>query len=147
MRTDQQAQNYSMLGPNADADDVLVPLLSDIRNVHMVQTDTIGQHTRGRPMPQQDNYHNDQDRLKDVWLQEGVKDGKILTRITPFNKWLEEHDMPIDIAMRLIKQKYRVTSVRMTVGAGVWWMTTTRQTRCYLMEPFKKPTPPDDQRS
>jgi hypothetical protein len=55
--------------------------------------------------------------------------------------------MPIDIAMRLIKQKYRVTSVRMTVGAGVWWMTTTRQTRCYLMEPFKKPTPPDDQRS
>jgi hypothetical protein len=112
----------------------LSEMISDIRGRHLLVTDIVP-GAMGRPptVSVQPGYHTD--RLQAVWMQMGMKDGRIVASIKAFNQWLVEHDHQPKKVRQLLDNDYRIAERKVQIGVGVQGFDTMHRTNCYDMTP------------
>jgi len=144
LRDSASAKLYGMLTA-ASGEELLSELLNDLRGEHMIVTDTVPLPTIGRPVGVVGvSIKGDPIKLKDVWLQLGDHDGRILIRVKPLYDWLYKHKTDPKRARREFEKDYVITQGKYRVGVGVGALAGIDKLRaeCWDMTPKVPPPPP-----
>lgn len=140
MRSNATAKLYAM----TSGEELLTDLLNDLRGqLEMITTDTVPLPVMGRPPASQPvTVKNiDPQRMKNVWLQSGDQDGRILMRVMPFDQWCAKRNHNPQRMLDLLRLDFNVVQRKATIGVGVGWLPRTRS-ECYDLTPKVPPAPP-----
>lgn len=142
LRSSKAAKLYDMTSADA-GEDFLAELLNDLRGHSMITTKIvpIPAGGGGRPIPVTTLDAADPMRMKDVWLQYGEDDGRILIRVKMFNEWHFKRNRNADQSLEVLRKDYIVHFRRGSIGVGVSWLSPVR-TECYDLTPKVPPAPP-----
>ena len=124
-RGEMKQQEYATMAATADVRSLLQEMVSDVRNKNLIFTETIPYVSMGRPVPS-NLVDTDLSRLGDVWLQYGVKDGRVRARVRPFNEWMRKRNLNPKTIVQALRAHYHVTQSKQTVGSGVAGWTRRR---------------------
>lgn len=142
LRSSASAKLYSRSSATAP-EDLVAELISDLRGQNMIVTDTVPGSSTGRPVQMGLTAYGDVSRLRDVWLQLGDKDGRMLIRVKPLRDWLWKRRISLKEARRMFSKDYDVLDRRARIGVGVTIMTgfDKVRTECWDLNPKVPPAP------
>ena len=89
LRGNKSVEVYSM-SSTTSGDELLAEIQNDIREQHLIVTDIVPTPTAGRPTGGI-LAKSDTSKLRDVWMQVGLNDGRVLVRIQKLNEWMTKH--------------------------------------------------------
>ena len=138
-----KTQEYATMQETDDVLGLLHEMMNDIRNRHLVVTETLPYGVPGRPLPN-NVVNTDMQRLDDVWMQVGDKDGRIRVRVRPFNAWLRKHKLSSQQIIGKLGAHYQVTQGKQGIGIGVAGLDhmAKYRTTCYDFTPLNVPHVP-----
>ena len=140
-RAGLKEQSFRTMSDDESILDLMNELKSELNaNGHLVITEYIRTQT-GRPGPQPVAKDFRIDRLGDVWMQVGEKDGRIRIRTRALEDWMIEKGIMPNQARKMLDKYYLIQSGRMIIGAGVPNIPAADRVKAWDMTP--KPTHPD----
>lgn len=146
LRSSAASKLYSMTSVDA-GEDFLAELLNDLRGHSMITTKIVPIPAGGgRPAPTTTLDAADPMRMKDVWLQYGEDDGRILMRVKMFNEWHFKRNRNADQSLEVLRKDYVIHARRGAIGVGISWLSPVR-TECYDLTPKVPPAPPPPSRN
>jgi hypothetical protein len=141
-RANLSSQSYNTMSDAEDAESVLAEMMADLRGINLLYTDVVPQ-AAGRPVPVVPMFVSQLERLRDVWMQVGQNDGRILARKSSFDNWLRDHGHNTTQVMKLLGKQYYIKERKARIGVVVPMLDVgEKRTHCWDMTPRDPPAQP-----
>lgn len=111
-----QDQSFHTMSDKGAILALLGDLLQEHRLTSTIITDRIHYGTKPLPVKVIDT---DVSKLKDVWIQHGLSDGRYRIRLKPFVKWLEDRKLQLRTVEKQLSEHFVVTKAKRSIGVGV----------------------------
>ena len=142
-RGEMKTQEYATMQETDDAAGLLFEMIADIRNKHLITTETLPYGVMGKPAPN-NLVNTDMQRLDNIWMQLGDKDERIRARVRPFNDWLRKRRLNPKQFLNRLRADYHIVQSKQGIGAGVAGLDhlAKQRTTCYDFIPLNDPHVP-----